>query len=115
MPPAPALAVAPVCEACGGKRFVLGAQGGMQPCAACQPWRQRPDFRPASPLLTLQDLDLAALDSGSSGDGSGSSGEEGGAPARRRRRPTGPMSAERREAISRSLKSKGAKSEEHKR
>lgn len=109
-------------------------------------WRQRPDFLPGA-LLTLQDVDLGALDGGGSSDespaaGPGAaaaplatlvatsgdaesagpgSGDEGGAGvgARKRRRnfgrKTGPMSEERKAAISRALQSKGAKSEEHKR
>ena len=107
---------AAVCEVCGGARFVL-TPTGMQPCTACQAWRQRPDYRPGDgPLLSLADLDLAALD-GASGSMDGPPGDaaSGGEPRRRPRRKTGPMSQERREAISRGLKGKGAKSEEHKR
>lgn len=106
-------------------------------------WRQRPDYRPGA-LLTLQDVDLAALDGGSSSDeapspgagaaaalsaasspsdsdaeqAGGDGGSAGaGAPKRRRNfgRKAGPMSEERKAAISRALQSKGAKSEEHKR
>lgn len=95
---------------------------------ACQAWRQSPDCRPGDgPLLSVSDLDLAALDgvpdggSGaqgpltSSSSSSASSSSSSSVAGRRPRRKTGPMSPERREAISRGLKSKGAKSEEHKR
>ena len=110
---------AAVCEACGGKRFVLSSRG-KQPCQACQQWRQRPDYHPGGPLLTLQDVNLAALDSVARSSSSGSEGEGGegvsstGSTTRRRRK-TGPMSEQRRQAISRALQSKGAKSAEHKR
>lgn len=99
---------------------LVKAERGSRMAAAAGGTAQ-PDYRPSTQLPSLQDLNLAAPGSlttpngsASGGDGSSSSGEEG-SPGRRRRRPSGPMSPERREAISRSLKSKGAKSEEHKR
>ena len=71
----------------------------------------------------MQDLDLAALDgsggsggsAGSDSDSDGGGGGGGLVKQGRRGKKTGPMSAEKREAISRTMKSKGAKSEEHKR
>jgi hypothetical protein len=77
----------------------------------CQQWRQSPDYNPQSLLLTLRDVDLAALDTGSDDE----QGAAMGGSARRQRRRSGPMSEERRQAISRALQSKGAKSAEHKR
>ena len=125
---------APVCTACGGKHFLVSSRG-THPCHVCQQWRQAPEYRPGVALLTLQDVDLSLLDggsdSGSDGEalaaGSGSDGDGGSAAAsssgsssgsgsgRRGRRAAGPMTAERKQAISRALQSKGAKSEEHKR
>ncbi|KAL4420712.1 hypothetical protein ABPG75_010368 [Micractinium tetrahymenae] len=121
----------------------LPAGGPMRP--PLPQWRQRPDYRPGA-LLTLQDVDLAALDGGSSSSdeapspgaraatagtssdsdaepaspegGTGSGGSASGGTVKRRRnfgRKAGPMSEERKAAISRALQSKGAKSEEHKR
>lgn len=120
----------PVCEVCGGKGYLRSGRR-VQPCLACQQWRQRPDYSPGASLLTLQDVDLAVLDGSASGAAgspgspvsSESSGEEGPsasgdgatAVARRPRRRAGPMPAEQREAISRALQSKGAKSAEHRR
>lgn len=135
-----------------GEASAPGSAGGVkQPAAgpARVPlplWRQRPDYRPGA-LLTLQDVDLAALDGNSSDeapatgaggavapaglpalpggeadqaapDAAGDSGSAGVGVRRRRRnfgRKAGPMSEERKAAISRALQSKGAKSEEHKR
>ena len=106
-----------VCEACGGRGVVASPSGGLQPCHACQQWRQRPEYSPGA-RLTLSDVDFAALDSSGGGDGvwSGSDDDEGsGDEQRLARRKTGPMSAERKAAISRGVQSKGAKSEEHRR
>ncbi|PRW21058.1 AAA+-type ATPase (ISS) isoform B [Chlorella sorokiniana] len=118
------LGSAAFCEVCGGRRF-LQTPAGVQPCMACQAWRQSPDCRPGDgPLLSIGELDLAALEGSFDGGGgsmasssrsSSSSSSSSSEPGRRPRRKTGPMSPERREAISRGLKSKGAKSEEHKR
>ena len=119
---------APVCAACGGKHFLVSSRG-THPCHVCQQWRQAPEYRPGAALLTLQDVDLALLDGASDGGsdgegpaaGSGSDGEGGsaasssGSSGRRGRRKAGPMTAERKQAISRALQSKGSKSEEHKR
>jgi hypothetical protein len=119
---------APVCAACGGKHFLVSSRG-THPCHVCQKWRQAPEYRPGAALLTLQDVDLALLDgasdSGSDGEGSaagsdsdgegGSVASSGGSRGRRGRRKAGPMTAERKQAISRALQSKGAKSEAHKR
>ncbi len=84
----------------------------------CQQWRERPDYEPGGLLLSLDDVNLAALDSiaGSSGsEGHGGDGAASSSSISRRRRKTGPMSEERRQAISRALQGKGAKSAEHKR
>ncbi|KAL4451370.1 hypothetical protein ABPG77_009442 [Micractinium sp. CCAP 211/92] len=135
-----------------GEASAPGSAGGVKPPAAGPArvplplWRQRPDYRPGA-LLTLQDVDLAALDGNSSDeapatgaggavapagppalpggeadqaapDAAGDSGSAGVGVRRRRRnfgRKAGPMSEERKAAISRALQSKGAKSEEHKR
>ncbi|KAL4855618.1 hypothetical protein ACK3TF_003942 [Chlorella vulgaris] len=84
-----------------------------------KPPQQPADHHPGALLPALQGGDLAAQ-AGSAASPAGGSDVDTPSSASasigtRRRRKTGPMSAERREAISRALQSKGAKSAEHKR